>query len=87
MVGQGVLREWLIDPEIGVVVTVGRNVTGIAHPKLQEIRHQDMLDYRRSEALLTAYDACFCCLGVSSAGMRETDYERLTHGVTLAAAR
>ncbi len=87
MVGQGVLRECLIDDEISAVLTVGRTATGIASPKLQEIQHASLLDYAPIESRLAGFDACFFCLGVSSAGMKAADYERLTYDVTLAAAR
>jgi len=86
MVGQGVLRECLLDPQIRAVTTVGRSATGVANPKLREIVHQDLLHYDSMQAELSGFGACFFCLGVSSAGMKEADYERLTYGITLAAA-
>jgi uncharacterized protein YbjT (DUF2867 family) len=86
MVGQGVLRECLLDPEVDRVVTVGRSGGGAQNPKLEEIVHADMLDYTGIESSLRGIGACFFCLGVSSSGMKEADYARLTYGFTLAAA-
>lgn len=86
MIGQGVLRECLLDPRITQVVAVVRGETGQAHPKLREVVHQDYLDYAAIEGELAGLDACFFCLGVSSAGLSETEYHRITHDVTLAAA-
>jgi uncharacterized protein YbjT (DUF2867 family) len=86
MVGQGVLRECLLDPDVQMVQTVGRTTTGAQDPKLREIAHQDLLYYEAIEPSLSGFDACFFCLGVSSAGMAEADYERVTYGITLAAA-
>jgi uncharacterized protein YbjT (DUF2867 family) len=86
MVGQGVLRECLLDPNVQLVEPVGRSATGAQHPKLREIVNQDLLHYESIEAQLTGFDACFFCLGVSSTGMTETDYERVTFGITMAAA-
>jgi hypothetical protein len=86
MVGQGVLRCCLLNDEVNSLLTVGRTPTGVASPKLHEILHSDFLDFRLVESQLSGFDACFFCLGVSSAGMKEADYERLTYGVTLAAA-
>jgi uncharacterized protein YbjT (DUF2867 family) len=86
MVGQGVLRECLRAEDVARVVTVGRSVTGISHPRLQEIQRSDLLDYRPLEADLTGIDACFFCLGVSSVGMTQADYTRLTYDLTLTAA-
>lgn len=87
MVGQGVLRECLLAPDVQQVLTVGRTATGQAHPKLQELVHADLFDYQAVEAHLRGFDACFFCLGVSSAGMSEAEYTRLTHDLTLAAAQ
>ena len=86
MVGQGVLRECLLDPDVEQVQTVGRSPTGIHHPKLREIVHRDLFHYTEIEAELSGFDACFFSLGVSSAGMKAEDYERITYGITMAAA-
>jgi uncharacterized protein YbjT (DUF2867 family) len=86
MVGQGVLRECLLDPDVDVVQTVGRTATGVQHTKLREIVQKDLDQYSSVEADWSGFDACFFCLGVSSAGMKEADYERVTYGITLASA-
>jgi uncharacterized protein YbjT (DUF2867 family) len=86
MVGQGALRECLRDPEVELVMTIGRTATGIPDSKLREIIHRDLLDYAGMEANLRGFDACFFCLGVASSGMTEADYERVTYGFPLAAA-
>ncbi|KYK45886.1 epimerase [Bradyrhizobium liaoningense] len=86
MVGQGVLRECLIDPGIDRVLVVGRSPTGVRNAKLVEIIHEDFLSYSAIEAQLTGYDACFFCLGVYSIGMSEERYRHLTYDLTLAAA-
>jgi putative NADH-flavin reductase len=65
MVGQGVLRECLLDPEVQSVLTIGRNATAQRHEKLQEIVHQDLSDLTAIEGKLSGYGACFFCLGVS----------------------
>jgi uncharacterized protein YbjT (DUF2867 family) len=86
MVGQGVLRECLIDRGIERVLVVGRSPTGVRNAKLTEIVHGDFTDYSAIEAQLTGFDACFFCLGVSSIGMNEERYRHLTHDITLTAA-
>jgi len=86
MVGQGVLRECLLDPQVELVQTVGRTATGARHSKLREIVHQDLWNYATVEPDLSGFEACFFCLGVSSSGMKKEEYERLTYGITLAAA-
>jgi uncharacterized protein YbjT (DUF2867 family) len=86
MVGQGELRECLLDPDVRAVLAVGRSATGQSHPKLREIVVPDLTDYTRIESDLQGFDACFFCLGVASAGMSEADYRRVTVDITLAAA-
>jgi len=87
MVGQGVLRECLLDPEVTTVLSVVRSSTGQLNTKLREIVHKDFLDFSSIETELAGFDACFFCLGVSSAGMSEDRYRRVTHDITLAAAK
>jgi uncharacterized protein YbjT (DUF2867 family) len=86
MVGQGVLRECLLASDVERVLIVGRTASGIAHAKLRELRVPDLTDYSAVEADLSGFDACFFCLGVSSAGMSEAQYTRITYDLTLAAA-
>jgi uncharacterized protein YbjT (DUF2867 family) len=86
MVGQGVLRECLIDPGITSVLAIGRSLTGQQHPKLREIVHDSFFDFSAIESQLAGFDACFFCLGVSSVGMNEERYRHLTYDITLAAA-
>ena len=87
MVGQGVLRECLLDADVESVLAVGRSPTGQRHAKLREIVHDNFLDYSGVESQLAGFDACFFCLGVSSVGMGEERYRHLTYDITMAAAR
>jgi uncharacterized protein YbjT (DUF2867 family) len=84
MVGQGVLRECLLAPDVRLVQTVGRTATGVQHSKLRDLMQRDLFHYA-NEVDFSGFDACFFCLGVSSAGMNEADYERVTYDITLAA--
>ena len=86
MVGQGALRECLLDSDVELVQTIGRSATGAQDTKLREIVHHDLWHYASIESDLSGFEACFFCLGVSSAGMDESDYARITHGITIAAA-
>ena len=87
MVGQGVLRECLLDPDVERVLSIVRAPTGQGDPKLRELVHKDLFDFSGIESELAGYDACFFCLGVSSVGMKEVDYRRITYDITMAAAR
>jgi uncharacterized protein YbjT (DUF2867 family) len=86
MVGQGVLRECLRDPQVTRVLAVGRRPAGVTDPKLAELVRRDLYDWSDADDALAGWDACFFCLGVSSAGMREADYTRTTYDLTLAVA-
>ncbi|QHW32362.1 NAD-dependent epimerase/dehydratase family protein [Paenibacillus rhizovicinus] len=83
MVGEGVLHECLQHPGVEQVLVIHRKPCGIKHPKLREIVHGDFYDMSPIEAELTGYNACYFCLGVTSVGMSEADYARVTHDLTL----
>ena len=87
MVGQGVLRECLKAPDVGFIQIVGRTSVSLADPKVREIVRPDLSDLSDVEADLKDFDACLYCLGVSSAGMTEQQYSRLTFDLTLGVAR
>ena len=86
LIGSGVLLECLDSEEVEGIRVVGRRPTGLEHPKLTELEHGDFLDFSAIEDRLTGLDACFWCLGASSAGMAEADYRRLTVDFTRAAS-
>ena len=86
MIGSGVLLECLGDPRVEAVLTVGRSPTGRARPKLTELLHDDLFGLRGIRDRLAGHGACFFCLGVSSAGMTEADYHRITYDLTVAVA-
>jgi uncharacterized protein YbjT (DUF2867 family) len=86
MVGQGVLRECLRDRDVQKVVCVGRTPVDQQQAKLDQIVHRDLFDLSSVEDRLRGLDACFFCLGVSSAGMSEEQYRHLTYDLTLSVA-
>ncbi len=87
MIGQAVLRECLQDPEVKTVLSIIRNATTQQHPKLGELIHKDFLDFSPIANQLTGLDTCFFCLGISSAGLSEGEYRRITYDITIAAAQ
>src|SRR6187455_1474967 len=87
MIGQGVLRECLLASDVNRVLTIGRSATGVQNAKLQELVHADLWNYAPIEEQLRGFDACFFCLGITSAGMSEADYRRVTHDIAVAAGR
>ena len=87
MVGRGVLRQCLLDPDVESVLSIGRKPSGISHPKLRDLIRPDMFDFNVSAEKLKGYDTCFFCLGVSSVGMSEAEYTHLTYDLTMGWAR
>ena len=87
MVGRGVLRECLLAPDVSEVLVVGRSALAVSDPKLRELLLPDLFELGPIADQLVGFDACFFCLGVSSVGMREPEYRRITHDLTLSVAR
>ncbi len=87
MVGEGVLHECLQHPEVESVLIINRRPSGITHLKLKEIVHSNFFDLTPIENELKAYNACYFCLGVSSVGMKEPEYTKMTYDLTLNVAR
>ncbi|HEY2001561.1 MAG TPA: epimerase [Acidobacteriaceae bacterium] len=87
MVGQGVLLECLRDTGVEQVLVIGRSSTGRQHAKLREVLVKDLFEVASYSSELTGLDACFFCLGVSSARMSEAAYRRLTYDLTVSIAR
>ncbi|MDX3539693.1 epimerase [Streptomyces sp. MB09-01] len=87
MLGRGVLRACLRDDSVESVLAIGRTPLGVSHPKLRERVQADPSDLSAAGVDPAAYDACFFCLGVSSVGMKEEEYRRITHDLTLSVAR
>jgi len=87
MVGQGVLRECLLDSDVTSVVTVVRKPTGLKHEKLKELVQPDLATLASLEGQLAGFDACFFCAGVSALGISEEQYTRVTYDLTLGVAK
>ncbi|MFD2520709.1 NAD-dependent epimerase/dehydratase family protein [Emticicia soli] len=87
MVGEGVLHECLLHNDVEEVLVINRKPCGVQHPKLKEIIHADFQDFSAIESQLKGYNACFFCLGVSSVGMKEDEYYKLTYTLTLHVAK
>jgi hypothetical protein len=83
MVGEGVMFACLGHPDIEQVLVIGRRPCGTRHPKLKEILHKDFFDLSPIENELKGYNACYFCLGVSSVGMKEDEYTKMTYDLTM----
>ena len=87
MVGEGVLHECLLSPDVEKVLVVSRRPCCIIHPRLSEIIHQNFFDLSSIESSLSGYNACFFCLGVSAVGMKKSEYEKKTYDLTIGFAK
>jgi uncharacterized protein YbjT (DUF2867 family) len=87
MVGQGVLRECLSAYDVTLVRAIGRAPLTQTHAKLESVVRADLFEWAGAEAMLSGFDACFFCLGVSSGGMSEAAYTKVTYELTLAVAQ
>lgn len=83
MVGEGVLHECLKHPNVESILVVNRRTCGVQHEKLKEIIHQDFHDFSPIEDQLVGYNACYFCMGVSSFGMKETDFRKISYELTM----
>lgn len=83
MVGEGVLHECLNSPDVENVLIINRRPSGISHPKLTEILHKDFFDLSPIKEELRGFNACYFCLGVSSVGMKEPEYRKMTYDLTM----
>ena len=83
MVGEGVLHECLQHPQVRSVLIVNRKPAGVTHPKLKEIVHADMYNLSSIEDQLEDYNACFFCLGMSSVGVKEPEFTKVTYDLTM----
>ena len=86
MVGEGVLHEALISPKVERITLLGRSPSGVLHPKVREIVHENLFDLSSIEDQLSGFDACLFCLGTTSVGKKEAEYHRITHDLTLSIA-
>lgn len=87
MVGKGVLLECLDHESVEKVLVIGRNPVDVTHPKLEQLIQNDFSDFSTAKEQLAGFDACFLCMGISSVGMKENDYKKITYDYTLALAR
>lgn len=83
MAGEGVLHECILHPGVEEILILTRRSSGVDHPKVRELIHSDFYNLSSIEDQLSGYHACFFCMGVSSIGMNETDYTKVTHTLTL----
>ena len=87
MVGKGVLLECIDSPDVESILVINRSPVDVVHPKIKEIIHRDFFDWSGIRDQLIGYNTSFFCMGVSSAGMKEADYRRMTYDLTLGFAK
>lgn len=83
MVGEGILLECLQNPAVNEILAVSRRPYQLGHPKLKQLIVPDMFNLNDIKHNLISYDACFFCAGISSLGLKEPEYTRITYDLTI----
>jgi hypothetical protein len=86
MIGKGLLLECLDSADVKSVLVINRQAGGIKHAKLKEIIHKNFMDLSPLAAELANYNTCYFCLGVTSAGLPEEEYNKITFDLTVSVA-
>ncbi|MBK0379390.1 NAD-dependent epimerase/dehydratase family protein [Mucilaginibacter segetis] len=87
MVGEGVLHESINNSDVEAILIINRKKSGVTHSKVTEIIHSNFYDMSNIENSLKGYNTCFFCLGVSSIGMSEKEYTKVTYTLTMHVAQ
>jgi uncharacterized protein YbjT (DUF2867 family) len=87
MVGGYALRYALDDPAVGDATAVGRKPTGVTHPKLREVLHQDFADCSALSGALAGQDAAVFCLGTYTGAVPDAELRRITVDYAIQFAR
>lgn len=87
MIGQGLVRELIRDTGVSKIILVGRGPTDASDPKIEQHTAKDFTDLSAIRTAVTGIDACFWALGISSVGLDEPTYKRITYEYTVAAAK
>jgi hypothetical protein len=87
MVGEGVLHECLLSPDVEAVLVINRNPCGAVHPKLKEVILKDFFNFAAIQTEVAGYNACYFCLGVSSVGISADEYYKMTYTLTMGVAQ
>ena len=87
MVGEGVLQECIADDKVQSILVIGRKPCGYSGGKIKEILHSDFSTISVISDQLKEYDACFFCAGISSLGINEDQFTKITYDLTLGFAK
>lgn len=78
MVGGYALRYALDLPTVDRVTSISRRKTGISHPKLDEVVHQDFSDCSQLAQTLADQDAAVFCLGTYTGSVTDAEMRTIT---------
>ena len=87
MVGGYALRHALGLPTVERVTAISRRKTGISHPKLDEVLHQDFSDCSQLAQTLADQDAAIFCLGTYTGTVTDAEMRTITVDYTVEFAR
>lgn len=87
MVGEGVMHECILDERVTDILLVSRKKYSTDSSKVKQLIVKELTDIKKHTDEITGYDACYFCMGVSSVGMKEDQYTKLTYDLTLGFAQ
>jgi uncharacterized protein YbjT (DUF2867 family) len=89
LIGSECVRQAIEDKDIEQITAVTRRDLdkNITSDKLNVVIHSDFLDYNALSNLFMNHQACIWALGVSQNVVNESEYIKITHDYTLAAAK
>jgi hypothetical protein len=87
MVGEGVMHECILDARVTEILLISRKEYKTKNPKIKQIIVKELTDINKHKEEISGYDACYFCMGVSSVGMKEDQYTKLTYDLTLEFAK
>jgi nucleoside-diphosphate-sugar epimerase len=78
MIGNLILQICLNRDDVEKVTSITRKSLGIYHHKLEEVIHNDFLDYSRVEPYLKNQHVCFYCIGVYTGQVPTDEFKKIT---------
>ncbi|GGF70483.1 NAD-dependent epimerase/dehydratase family protein [Wenyingzhuangia marina] len=82
MVGKAVLYECLESVDIEKILLINRRSLELKDDKIHEVILKDFSEVESIKNEMNGYDACFHCMGISSIGLNEEEFSKVTFEYT-----
>lgn len=84
MIGGEILKLCLENSQIGTITLINRRTLNIKHNKINEIIHDDFLNFENVKYAFDNQNICFYCLGVYTGQVATTEFNKITIDYTKA---